>query len=265
MSQSRKATRMETRTDAPPTLWEELFPGHASNREWQLGSAERFVLGQMLSILAPKRAIEVGTYQGGSLELLARHSEKVYSIDIDPDVRARLSGLFENVELLTGDSKVLLPQLLASLEQQVESADFVLIDGDHSAEGVRTDIDNVLRHRPTTPLYIVMHDSFNPDCRRGILEADWAGCPYVRAVEVDYVPGTIFDDVYDTAMPPGTMYGGFAVAFLDPWERDYDLVVAQSRRSLYEATRGVSIYAGGSAKLAGTGLKRLFRALKGAH
>jgi len=40
--------------------------------------------------------------------------------------------------------------------------DFVLIDADHSSAGVQRDINNVLRYRPTRPLYIVMHDSFNP-------------------------------------------------------------------------------------------------------
>jgi hypothetical protein len=67
----------------------------------------------------------------------------------------------------------------------------VLVDGDHSAEGVRKDIDHLLRLRPIVPLYVVMHDSFNPGCRRGLREADWAGCPYVHAVELDFVAGSV--------------------------------------------------------------------------
>jgi hypothetical protein len=91
----------------------------------------------------------------------------------------------------------------------------VLVDGDHSAEGVRKDLENLLRYRPATPLFVVMHDSFNPECRRGLRTTNWVASPYVHAVELDFVPGTI------TASPSflGQLWGGLALAYLKPQER----------------------------------------------
>jgi hypothetical protein len=68
---------------------------------------------------------------------------------------------------------------------------FALVDGDHSTDGVRKDIDNLLRFRPRIPLYIVMHDSLMPECRAGLEQANWAANPHVHAVELDFVSGIV--------------------------------------------------------------------------
>ena len=94
--------------------------------------------------------------------MLARHCGRVYSLDIDPEVRERLKGRFENVEYLIGRSDETLPPLIDRLQREKTEVGFVLIDGDHSTDGVRRDIDNILRYKPSTTLYIIMHDSFNP-------------------------------------------------------------------------------------------------------
>ena len=65
-----------------------------------------------------------------------------------------------------------------------------MIDGDHSTDGVRRDIDNILRYKPSTTLYIIMHDSFNPVVS-GLTAANWSGCPYVQRVELDLVAGSV--------------------------------------------------------------------------
>lgn len=49
-----------------------------------------------------------------------------------------------------------------------ESLGFVLIDGDHAAEGVRSDTNAVLPYAPVRPLYIVLHDSFHPHAVKGL-------------------------------------------------------------------------------------------------
>jgi hypothetical protein len=118
---------------------------------------------------------------------------------------------------------------------------FVLIDGDHSTEGVRGDINAVLNHVPTRDVYVVFHDSFNPEARAGILSASWQECPYVHFVEVDYIPGVFHHKAFDTAQA-GSMYGGLAVALMKPQKRTEPLVVHQSQEGLFDAIYQASCY-----------------------
>ena len=140
---------------------------------------------------------------------------KVYSLDIDPKVPTRLEGRFSNVEYLIGRSAETLPPLLSRLQKEGAEVGFVLVDGDHSVEGVRTDIEMLLRYKPVTSLYIVMHDSFNPDCRAGLKAANWAGCPHVHAVELDFVPGA----VNPSPSFRRELWGGLALGILKPEPR----------------------------------------------
>jgi len=177
---------------------------------WLMSPAEQVALVFLLEHLRPKVAIEIGTQFGGSLQALAQFCDRVYSIDIDPDVPKRLASKFPNVEFLTGRSDDLLPPLIDRLQCEGTELSFALVDGDHSTDGVRKDLDNLLRFRPTVPLYIVMHDSSNPVCREGLRRAKWAANPCVHAVELDFVPGTVFR---------GKLWGGLALGILLPHER----------------------------------------------
>ena len=145
-------------------LLENLFPLE-SLRYWQMSPSEQMGLIYLLQQLRPKVAIEIGTRFGGSLQVLAKYCEKVYSLDIDPEVPARMAGQYKNVEYLIGPSTQTLPALLQKLTVQKAELAFVLVDGDHSAQGVRADINAILQFKPIVPLYVVMHDSFNPECR----------------------------------------------------------------------------------------------------
>ena len=109
----------------------------------------------------------------------------------------------------------ILPPLLDRISGRGEELGFVLIDGDHSTEGVRSDINAILRYKPSRPLFIVFHDSFHPPCREGILTADWAACEHVHFVEIDFVPGVYHFEAFDTATPR-SMFGGLAVAVMRP-------------------------------------------------
>lgn len=110
---------------------------------------EKVALIFLLEHLRPKVAIEIGTRYGGSLQVLSQFCHRVYSIDVDPDIPRRLEGKFPNVEYLIGPSDQLLPSLIDRLAEEGAELSFALVDGDHSAEGVRKDIDNLLRFRPT--------------------------------------------------------------------------------------------------------------------
>jgi Cephalosporin hydroxylase len=182
---------------------------------WLMSPSEQVAMVYLLEHLRPKVAIEIGTRFGGSLQVLDRFCERVYSLDIDPEVPGRLEGRFSNVEYVIGQSTETLPPLLSRLQDEGAEVGFVLVDGDHTMEGVRTDIDMLLQYKPITSLYIVMHDSFNPACRRGLRAADWAGCPYVHAVELDFVPGIVTPSPADR----GQLWGGLALGILKPEPR----------------------------------------------
>jgi hypothetical protein len=226
---------MQSNPNFPTFLFDEL-PLH-----WQMTRCEKYGFAGLLDAAAPDVAIEIGTYQGGSLQLIARHARKVYSIDVSPSCAERLRGRFDNVEFLVGDSRSLLPDLLRRIEERGEHLQFVLIDGGHTADAVRSDIDQVLRYVPSRPLFVVFHDSFHPPCRKGVLEADWSGCPYVHYVEVDFVPGVFHREAFDTAKPR-SMYGGLALAVLKPEQRAGPLVVHQSQEGLYDVVFASSRY-----------------------
>jgi hypothetical protein len=200
---------------------------------WMMAPPEQVAMVYLLEHVRPKVAIEIGTRFGGSLQVLARFCDRVISLDIDPEVPERLKGRFSNVEYLIGPSVDNLPPLLHRLQQEGAEVGFVLVDGDHSTEGVRTDIDMLLKYKPITQLYIIMHDSFNAECRRGLRLANWAASPYVHAVELDFVPGS----VNPSPTFRGQLWGGLALGILKPEPRQGRFEVTGKSELTYELAR----------------------------
>jgi hypothetical protein len=153
----------------------------------------------------------------------------VFSIDTGPAVSENLAYL-KNVSFLTGPSFVILPLLLKELDHSGIAVDFILIDGDHSAEGTKRDIGCLLPYIPPKPLLVVIHDSFNPGCRRGILEGGWEKSPYVSWVDIDFVPGRITED---KGPFEGQLWGGFALAYLLPFPRKDPLEIHCSTEKMF--------------------------------
>lgn len=205
--------------------------------EWLMSDAECCALITLLAQTSPECAIEIGTAQGGSLSVLARFAKKVYSLDVNPNCREQLGHCFSNVEFITGKSQKTLPLLLEQVQAEKLGLGFVLIDGDHSRRSVKQDIENLLFYRPSQPLYVVLHDSFNPECRQGMVEADWARSPYVHFVELDFVTGTLLSwpERYRE------MWGGLAVALLLPWERRGELRIHANQELLFQTVLQHSI------------------------
>ena len=207
---------------------------------WLMTDAERSALAALLSELRPECAIEIGTYKAGSLGIISRFCKQVYTLDIDPSFRDMYGERFPNVQFIVGKSDETLPPLLEKIQRLDEPLGFVLIDANHSEEGVRRDIENVLRYTPMRPLYIIMHDSFNPNCRRGMLMANWLSNPYVHMVEMDYVVGRFISkkegDNYRG------MWCGFALAILLPEPRDGNVLIHQNETLMFQTTYWHSIY-----------------------
>jgi len=110
---------------------------------------------------------------------------------------------------------------------------FILIDGDHSREGVGSDIGAVLKYVPVSSTVVLMHDSFNPECRRGIAEAPWQQSLHVHAVDLDLVPGVYWN-------PPvhgSSLWGGLGIAILRNHKRTQCLQMSAAYAPLFEQCR----------------------------
>jgi hypothetical protein len=206
--------------------------------EWQMQPGEQTALIALLHGLRPKVAIEIGSRYGGSMQVIARYAERVISVDIDPTCRDRLGSRFPNAEFVTGNSKVTFPPLMKRLEQEQAEVGFILIDGDHSAAGVQADIRGLLDYRPACPLFVVMHDSFNPFVRKGIRTAPWADSAYVHSVELDFVHGILVNGGEEDR----EMWGGLALAVLLPEPRSGPLTVAARMERLYRLVYRRSVH-----------------------
>ena len=221
---------------------------------WQMDYCERACLIAILQNLRPEFGIEVGTFSGGSLAALSRFSQRVFSLDINPLSSQRLEGRFPNVTYAVGDSKVELPRVLEQVERLQSGPIFILVDGDHSRSGVLADLSNVLKFRPRFPTVVMCHDSFNPDCRRGMIEAPWASNPHVHLVELDFERGGIFE------VTQGVMWGGLALAVMLPERRQVPLLIGQRHQMLFNAIYRQSPHRHGWIhKVVNRGLRRFSR------
>jgi hypothetical protein len=157
---------------------------------WQMSVGERAAFEGMLSQISPKLSIEIGTAEGASLKRIAAHSGEVHSFDlIEPSL-----DVPENVTLHTGDSHKQLPELLAKLAAEGRNVDFVLVDGDHSAAGVKQDLEDLLDSDAIGRTHIVIHDINNEEVRRGVDAVRYRNWRKVASVELDCVPGYMFKE-----------------------------------------------------------------------
>ena len=176
--------------------------------DWQMSLGERAALEGLVAQLSPELSIEIGTAEGGSLARIAAHSDEVHAIDV---TRERLATHPDNARFHEGDSKVILPELLAELAEQERNVDFVLVDGDHTRAGVSADLRTLLASPAVARTVLLLHDSFNPDVRSGIESVAPGEHPKVIGCDLDFVPGRMaklgsFAD---------QLLGGFALILVD--------------------------------------------------
>lgn len=204
--------------------------------DWHMQGGERAALIYLLQRFRPKISIEIGTFLGGSLRPISTYSDKVYTFDIDPN-QHRVAPQFPSVEFVTGDTADTLRPVIESIVAAGEEIGFILIDGSHETEGVRKDVEACLSYVPRrTPCVIVMHDSSNPKVRAGLLAANWGASPYVQSLDLDFVPGAL----YDRADIKDQIWGGLAVALLTPKSRLGPLNVQANFRYSLEKLRVVA-------------------------
>jgi Methyltransferase domain len=155
-----------------------------------MSPGERAALEGVLSFVEPRLSIEIGTYSGGSLESISAHSATVHSFDLASHP-SLTKERFPNVDFHIGDSRELLPIFLRELELSAGAIDFVFVDGDHSAEGVRRDVLNLLESPCTSETVILLHDALYADVRTGLNRVDYSTFDSVCFVDLDLVHGRV--------------------------------------------------------------------------
>jgi hypothetical protein len=156
----------------------------------QMSFGERAALEGVLALTSPRLAIEIGTAEGGSLQRIAAHAAEVHSFDLVPPP-AEVAGL-PNVTFHSGDSHQLLPEVLGQLSEAGRNVDFVLVDGDHSTEGVRRDLEDLLASPAIAETTILLHDTANEVVRAGIDSVPLDDYEKVSYAELDFVAGYMF-------------------------------------------------------------------------
>ncbi len=213
---------------------EELFSTRGYPHRWSMTHPEKFTLDGMMALLKPSVSIEIGAAFGGSLQVIEKYSQKVYSVDIEQERIDGLKTKFPSVQFLCGYSGEVLPEIFKS----EKGIGFVLIDGDHSYEGVQKDIALLMSYQPQQDLYVIMHDSFNPEVRKGIVDFSWEQSPYFEYLEVDFVQGLFHQE----GKWNGYMWGGFALAKFSP-ERVLSPVRSAHHQGIYDSCISRSVHA----------------------
>ena len=176
---------------------------------WQMTFGERAALEGLLVRLRPELAIEIGTAEGGSTRCLPVTARRSTPFDL-----AHPEGLTDELpQVVThpGDSHVLLPAFLERLAAAGRTVDFALVDGDHTAEGVRRDVEDLLASPAVRRTVIVAHDAGNEDVRAGLLATGFQDHPAVAFADLDFVTGHLSA----TGPFPGQLWGGLALIVVD--------------------------------------------------
>ena len=189
---------------------------------WQMSPHERASIQLLANRLDyASTAIEIGCYTGGFLRQLNTRFSKVFSIDLDHKSIDKNNSDFKGVRWFTGNSKQQIAVALAEIELPVA---FILIDGDHSFNGVYSDLTECLKYVPKQECVILVHDSWYPPSRRALREFPFEVFPNVQFVDLDFCTGTFAN---------GNWVGGLALIHLTPSPRKGALEVRASDNNTY--------------------------------
>ena len=164
-----------------------------SNADWLMSAREKLGLIGLLFCLKPKKVLELGYHRGGATKWLAEFSEKVITVDVNEFV-SDAPNLFHNVEAWNCPTH----QAASKIKKEKLFFDLAIIDADHSRKATSADINGIIEHSDI----ILMHDSFNPDCRKGMMDA--LKNQKSHAYYLDFIPSVSKSD---------GLWGGLAIAW----------------------------------------------------
>ncbi len=139
----------------------------------ELLGVERVLLYSLVFGLRPRRVLEIGTFKGGSADVICAALDdldqgRIYCVDPEPrlssEVRDRLA---HRMELIAEASPLAVEKARKAAGGQF---DFAFIDGDHSTEGLLRDIEIALEHLEPGS-HLVFHDSHFVEVEDGLHQA----------------------------------------------------------------------------------------------
>ena len=148
-----------------------------SNADWLMSTREKLGLIGLLHCLKPKKVLELGYHRGGATKWLSQFSEKVITVDVNEFVPDALNQ-FSNVEPWNCSTL----EAIEKIKRDNLYFDLAIIDADHSRKAVAKDVAGLLGHSDI----ILMHDSFNPECRKGMLHS--LSKQRTHAFYLDFIP-----------------------------------------------------------------------------
>lgn len=144
--------------------------------KWVYADINTVLLG-LSKVLRPKNYLEIGVRRGRSMAMVGSQSRDCFIVGFDmwiqnyggmenpgkEFVRSELErvGFKGRLEFVDGDSKITVPQYFK--EHPDEYFDMITVDGDHSLEGARGDLINVVPHLKVGGV-LVFDDISNQDC-----------------------------------------------------------------------------------------------------
>lgn len=166
----------------------EVIHGAASN--WMMSPSERLALIGLLQTIKPRCTLELGCADGGLTRWLSKYSDSVITVDMDSKVKDVTRGL-TNVTALSMTTL----EAFDWLRARDLVFDLTIIDADHSRIGVKSDLENAIQFSR----FIVLHDTYYPPCREGILDVVASSKYYY---DLELVPG---------GLQPDGMWGGLGI------------------------------------------------------
>jgi len=160
-------------------LWHESDLAKVFEAPAQLTPVERMLLFSLVIGLRPKHAIEIGSFRGGSADIMVHAMDlndhgSLTLIDPTPEISDELwSRIRHRATLIKAAS----PGALAGL-----SCDFAMIDATHETQAVKADLAAV-RGAMSPGGVVLLHDAHYVEVRRGIEEslAGWIDCGLLTA------------------------------------------------------------------------------------
>jgi predicted O-methyltransferase YrrM len=150
-------------------LWREADLSKVFDAPAQLSMTERMTLFSLVLGHRPARALEIGSFRGGSAQIIVHAMDlndfgDLVMVDPNPQFAP---GLWDDISHRSTLLRESSPGALSSVEG---GFDFVFIDGDHTRTGVVADLE-VVTPRMTPDGVIILHDVLYLEIQRGIADA----------------------------------------------------------------------------------------------